>query len=124
MRLLNILTLVCFFSVASQAQETHRFFDTQNKILFTGVAVSRTLDMHSTWQARRQGLQEAYLSNELVDNKKKFTGFSYGMAGASIALSYAFHKKGWHKAERILSYVHIGTVGYTAGHNYYLSYWQ
>ena len=119
MRLLKIITFVCFFSVASQAQETHRFFDKQNIVLFSAIATARTLDVHSTW-VDKYGVAEVILPQSLIDSEPGFIAFSSGMAAGSIAISYLFHKKGWHKAERILSYIHIGTVGYTAGQNYTL----
>ena len=116
-----LLPLVAGFLLSTtplNAQEPHKFFDRQNVILFSSTAVVRTLDLHSTWRVSKHGGREVILPQSLVDNKPAFTTFSYGMVGGNIAIAYIFHKKGWHKAERILSMVHIGSVGYATWGNY------
>ena len=115
---LTIVLGVLLGNASLSAQEPHRFFDRENIVLFSSVAAMRTLDLHSTWRARRLGGREALLPQGLTDNKPAFAAFSYGMVGGNIAISYAFHKRGWHKAERILSMVHVGSVGYSVWGNY------
>ena len=116
--ILPIIAGILLSTVALNAQESHKFFDRKNATLFTSTAIVRTLDLHSTWGMRKHGGSEIILPQSFVDNKPIFTAFSYGMVGGNIAFAYLFHKKGWHKAERILSYVHIGTVGYAVYGNY------
>ena len=68
----------------------------------------------------RTALEER-MGNAFVDNRPTFIAFSAGMVGAHIGAAYLLHRTGHHKAERWLSYIHIGAVGATAIHNFTLS---
>ena len=115
---LAFLLLALIFSLPLWGQGEHRFLGKENVVLFSSGIIVRTLDLHSTWRMRNHGFREGILPQSLVDNKPAFAAFSYGMVGANIAISYWFHKKGWHRAERILSMIHIGSVGYAVYGNY------
>ena len=114
---LTFIAVILLSTVALNAQDSHKFFDRQNVILFSAIATVRTLDVHSTW-VDKYGVAEVFLPQNLTDSEPGFIAFSAGMGIGGVAISYWFHKRGWHKAERILSYVHIGTVGYAAYGNY------
>lgn len=88
-------------------QAPHRFWDTTNVALFAGTAGARALDYTSTRHLRNQGINEWLLSNSVVDNKPLFAAIEAGGVGASIAISYLFHRTGHHKLERWASIVHI-----------------
>ena len=85
----------------------HNFWDKENKLLFTGVAASRTLDYFSTLNMRRRGVQEIFLTNEAVDDHAGFAAIEAAGTGISIGASYFFHRYGHHKLERWTSIVHI-----------------
>lgn len=90
----------------------HKFWDRENLLLFAGVGASRGLDYASTLNIRRRGINEALLTNSIVDNHPLFAGIEAGTTAASIGLSYIFHRTGHHTLERWTSAVHMGiTIG-------------
>jgi len=105
--------------VNSRPQE-HRFWDTENGLLFAGVGASRTLDYFSTLNMRRRGRQEIFLTNDAVDNHAAFAAIEAAGTGISIATSYLFHRYGHHKLERWTSIIHIGLATTGAARNYSL----
>lgn len=98
----------------------HRFWDTQNILLFAGVGAARGLDYASTLNIRRRGINEALLTNAIVDDHVEFAAIEAATAAASVGLSYIFHATGHHKLERWTSYIHIGVTVAGAGRNYAL----
>jgi hypothetical protein len=103
-----------------RAAQAHRFWDKQNIILFAGVGAARGLDYSSTLNLRRRGINEALLTNAIVDNHAEFAAIEVATTAASVGLSYIFHATGHHKLERWTSYVHIGVTVAGAGRNYAL----
>jgi hypothetical protein len=98
----------------------HRFWDTENILLFAGVGAARGLDYASTLNIRRRGINEALLNNETVDNHAEFAAIEAATTAASVGLSYIFHATGHHRLERWTSYVHIGVTVAGAARNYAL----
>jgi hypothetical protein len=98
----------------------HRFWDTKNDLLFVGVGAARGLDYASTLNIRRRGINEALLTNAIVDNHAEFAAIEAATAAASVGLSYIFHATGHHKLERWTSYIHIGVTVAGAARNYAL----
>ena len=105
---------------ATIARKTHRFWDRENILLFSGVGLARGLDYASTLNIRRRGINEIFLSNSIVDNHPLFAGIEAAGTGASIGVSYIFHRTGHHTLERWTSIVHIGVGIGGAGRNYLL----
>jgi len=103
-----------------QRAQVHRFWDKQNCWLFAGVLGARYLDFASTLNARRRGLDEGLLTNDIVDNHGAFAAIEFAGAAASVGVSYLFHRGGHHKLERWTSYVHIGVTVFGAVRNYAL----
>jgi hypothetical protein len=103
-----------------EIQETHRFMDRKNLIIFSALATARMMDPISTWHFRSMGLHEGQLSDSFVDNKPLFVAYSSSLVAGQIATSYLFHRLGWHKAERISALVHTGVVSEAVIHNYRL----
>src|SRR5579864_7056714 len=99
---------------------THRFWDTQNVLLFAGVGAARGLDYASTLNIRRRGINEALLTNAIVDNHAEFAAIEVATAAASVGLSAIWHYTGHHKLERWTSYIHIGVTVAGAARNYAL----
>jgi hypothetical protein len=98
----------------------HKFWDTQNLYLFTGVGAARMLDYASTRHFRDQGNPEWLLSNSVVDNRPLFVGIELAGTAASIGVSYALHRTGHHQLERWVSVAHIGVGVGGSIHNYLL----
>jgi hypothetical protein len=98
----------------------HRFWDTENILLFAGVGAARGLDYASTLNIRRRGIDEAFLTNAIVDNHPEFAAIEAAATAASIGISYIFHATGHHRLERWTSYVHIGVAVGGAIRNYAL----
>jgi len=108
-----------FCALQSHAQETHKFFDTPNLVLWSGVAVAHAMDCDSTWQMLDSGNgREVELPASLARSRVELTLFSVGVVGAQIGGSYLLHRLGWHRAERWTSSMHAGITGITAVHNY------
>ena len=97
-------------SIQSSPETTHRFWDSENKVLFTGVIASDCADFAVTYSNLQRGGQEL---NPIVRVfGRSFGGLAVNFSGESagtIALSYFFHKTGHHKMERYVSMVNIGT---------------
>jgi len=98
----------------------HRFWDTENILLFAGVGAARGLDYASTLNIRRRGINEAFLTNAIVDNHAEFAAIEVAATAASVGLSYIFHATGHHRLERWTSYVHMGVAVGGAIRNYAL----
>jgi hypothetical protein len=100
--------------------QQHAFWDHKNAWLFGGVAVFRALDYASTRNMRDRGRQEILLTNWVVDNKPLFIGIEAAATGLSIGLSYAMHRTGHHKVERLVSIGHISGAAFGDARNYAL----
>jgi hypothetical protein len=86
----------------------HRFWDRENDWLFAGVGAGRALDYASTLNLRRRGINEALLTNSIVDNHPLFAGIEVAATAASVGVSYLFHRTGHHRLERWTSAIHAG----------------
>jgi len=98
----------------------HRFWDRENDWLFAGVFAGRALDFASTLNLRARGINEAFLTNSIVDNHPLFAGIEVAATGASIGVSYIFHRTGHHRLERWTSAIHAGIAVGGAIRNYAL----
>jgi hypothetical protein len=98
----------------------HRFWDRENDLWFAGVGGGRALDYASTLNLRHRGIDEAFLTNSIVDNHPLFAGIEAAATAASIGVSYIFHRTGHHRLERWTSAVHIGVATGGAIRNYAL----
>lgn len=98
----------------------HSFWDRENDWLFAGVAAGRALDYASTLNLRRRGIDEVFLTNSIVDNHPLFAGIEAAATGASVGVSYIFHRTGHHRLERWTSIVHFGIATGGAIRNYAL----
>ena len=101
-------------------RRTHRFWDRTNDWWFAGVGAARGLDYASTLNLRRRGINEVFLTNSIVDNHALFGGIEATATGASIGVSYLFHRTGHHRLERWTSIVHFGVATVGAARNYAL----
>ena len=98
----------------------HPFWDRENAVLFAAVGAGRALDYASTLNIRRRGIDEVFLTNTIVDNHPLFAGIEIAATGASIGVSYIFHRTGHHSLERWTSVVHFGIATGGAIRNYAL----
>lgn len=98
----------------------HRFLDRTNLGLFTGIAITRTLDYTSTINMQERGREEILLPDDVVLNRAGFAAFEAAAAGTSIGISYLLHRTGHHKLERWLSIGHISVTGFGDVRNYSL----
>ena len=97
-----------------------RFWNRGNDFWFAAVAASRALDFASTMNIRRRGINEAFLTNSVVDNHALFATIEAGATGASIGVSYIFYRTHHHKLERWTSIIHFGIATGGAIRNYAL----
>lgn len=133
MRALGILGFLFLFLAAAKAQSDsskvslpsapapeHRFWDRENVLLFSGVAVFRGLDYASTRNMLARGREEILLPDDVVNNHAGFGALEAAGAATSVGISYIFHRTGHHKLERWLSIGHIGVTGFGVARNYSL----
>jgi len=102
------------------APGVHRFWDRENDFLFAAVAGGRGLDYASTINLRHRGINEAFLTNSIVDNHPLFAAIEIGATAASVGVSYVFHRTGHHRLERWTSAIHAGIAVGGAIRNYNL----
>jgi hypothetical protein len=98
----------------------HRFWDRENILLFSGVAVFRGLDFASTKNFERRGRQEVLIPDDIVNNSGGFAALEAAGTATSIGISYIFHRTGHHKMERWLSIGHISVTAFGVAWNYSL----
>ena len=94
------------------APSQHRFWDTQNRLLFSVVAASSMADFAVTHANLQSG------GKELNPVTRIFSGSTAGLAvnfagetAGAIGLSYYLHRTGHHRLERILPWVNSGVSG-------------
>src|SRR5947208_10806181 len=102
------------------APEAHRFWDRNNVLLFSSVAVSRGLDYASTRNMQARGREEILLPDDVVNNSAGFASLEAAGTATSVGLSYWMHRTGHHKLERWVSIAHISVTGFGAARNYAL----
>jgi hypothetical protein len=105
---------------APQPEETHAFWDKQNILLFSGVAVMRGLDYASTRNFQARGRKEILLPEDVVNNSAGFAALEAAATMTSVGVSYIFHRTGHHKLERWVSITHIGVTAFGDARNYAL----
>jgi hypothetical protein len=98
----------------------HHFWDRENGLLFAWVGASRALDYSSTLNFRRRGVDEVFLTNDIVDNHAAFAAIEAAGVAASIGVSYLFHHYHHHSLERWTSIVHASLATGGAIRNYSL----
>ncbi len=96
-----------------EAPAQHRFWDTENRALFTTVAVLSAADFALTRSILQSG------GKELNPVTRFFSGSTAGLAvnfagetAGVIGLSYLFHKTGHHRLERVTPMLDIGASGF------------
>jgi hypothetical protein len=102
------------------APGVHSFWDRENDLLFAAVGAGRALDYASTLNLRSRGINEAFLTNSIVDNHALFAGIEVAATATSIGVSYLFHRTGHHRLERWTSAIHAGVAVGGAIRNYNL----
>src|SRR6476660_4719467 len=103
---------------APSKTQPHRFWDRENIVLFSGVAVFRGLDYASTRNMLARGREEVLLPDDVVNNTAGFASLEAAAAMTSVGISYIFHRTGHHKLERWVSIGHIGVTGFGVARNY------
>lgn len=99
---------------------THAFWDKENILLFSGVAVFRGLDYASTKNMLARGRGEILLPDDVVDNSAGFAALEAAATATSIGISYVLHRTGHHKLERWVSITHLSVTAFGAARNYAL----
>lgn len=102
------------------APPVHPFWDRENLLLFSGIAVMRGLDYASTRNFEARGRKEILLAPEVVDNSAAFASLEAAGTMASVGVSYIFHRTGHHTLERWMSIGHISVTAFGDVRNYCL----
>jgi hypothetical protein len=107
-------------TIPARPTPQHRFWDRENVLVFSGVAVFRGLDYASTRNMQARGRQEILLPDDVVNNSAGFASLEAASTAASVGVSYIFHRTHHHKLERWISITHIGVTGFGVARNYSL----
>ena len=107
-------------ATAPRSAPVHRFWDRENVLLFSGVAVGRALDGLSTYNMLNRGREEILLPDAVVNNEAGFAALEAAATATSIGVAYLLHRTGHHRLERWLSIGHIGVATGGAIRNYSL----
>jgi hypothetical protein len=107
-------------SLPSAPIAEHRFWDRENILLFSGIALFRGLDYASTRNFQARGRTEVLLPDDVVNNSAGFAAVEAAGTVTSVGISYLFHRTGHHKMERWLSIGHIGVTAFGVAWNYSL----
>jgi hypothetical protein len=99
----------------------HRFWDRENRILFATVGAFAAADFCVTRANLASGGRELNPVTRVLSGSTPGLAANFALeTGGVMAISYAFHRTGHHKLERITSLVNIGTsaaaVGYDLAH--------
>lgn len=98
----------------------HAFWDRENVLLFSGIAVMRGLDYASTRNFQARGRKEILLPQEIVNNSAAFASLEAAGTATSVGISYIFHRTGHHTLERWMSIGHISVSAFGDIRNYSL----
>jgi hypothetical protein len=89
-----------------EAPRSHRFWDTQNTLLFVGVAAVNSADFAVTRQNLQSGGQELNPITRLFAGSSAGLAFNFaGETAGTMAIAYLFHRTGHHRLERMTSAV-------------------
>jgi hypothetical protein len=103
--------VMSFATAAAQpAPVEHRFWDRENTFLFATTAALSAADFVVTRDNLREGGRELNPVTSLFSGSA--AGLAVNFAGETagvVGLSYALHKMGHHKLERLVSMVNIGS---------------
>jgi len=95
--------------VLPEAPSQHKFWDKQNRILFSAVATSNIADFAVTHANLQNGGRELNPVTRILSGST--AGLAVNFAGETagvIGLSYFFHKTGHHRLERVVPLVNFG----------------
>ncbi len=98
----------------------HSFWDRENILLFSGVAVMRGLDYASTKNFLARGRKEILLPQDVVENSAGFASLEAAATVTSVGVSYWLHRSGHHTLERWVSVTHLSVTAFGDARNYAL----
>jgi hypothetical protein len=96
-----------------EAPSLHRFWDNENRALFTTVAALSAADFALTRSILQNGGKELNPATRLFSGST--AGLAANFAGETvgiIGLSYLFHKTGHHRLERLTPMLNIGASAF------------
>ena len=88
---------------AIDIKPTHKFFDTQNVFAFGLGGLMMVMDIASTRRALQ--IPGAHEANPLMGNSGVAVALKAGLFGGSMAITYALHRSGHHRMERVLPFI-------------------
>lgn len=105
-------------NVRPDAPAQHRFLDTENRLLFVGVAALSAADFAATRANLRAGGKELDPITRLFGSST--AGLAVNFAGETavvVGLSYYFHRTRHHHLERLTSMLNIGASSFAVGYD-------
>jgi len=109
------------FVTPTSERSQHKFWDTENKILFATSFAAIGADFAVTRANLQSGGQELNPLVRVFGKSTAALAANFAAEGVgTVGLSYFFHKTGHHKMERAVTFVNIGgsfgAVGYGLAH--------
>lgn len=105
-------------NVFPEAPGHQRFLDTENRLLFAGVAALSAADFAVTRNNLQAGGRELNPVTRLFGSST--AGLAVNFAGETaviVGLSYYFHRTQHHKLERLTSMLNIGSSAFAVGYD-------
>lgn len=101
--------VISFIAPAREAV-SHRFWDRENRVLFTMTAGAAAADFCVTRANLANGGRELNPITRVLSGSTPGLAANFALeTGSIIGVSYMFHKMGHHKLERLTSVVNIGS---------------
>ena len=100
-----------------EAPVPHGFWDKENKVLFSLVAVSTAADFSVThYNLNRGGAELNPVAHAFVGSTAGQVAYFTAGAASTMGISYLFHRTHHHKLERAASMLQIGSSAFAASY--------
>ena len=91
----------------SEQDMEHEFWERNRRVVYTAAAAAAA----DFWTTRRNisrgAVERNPLARPFAESDAMFAGYKVASVAGFTTLSYVFHRRGWHKAERILPLIGI-----------------
>jgi len=116
-----LLLIVPAFAQEQGEYSDHRFWDRTNIMLHSTTAAAAIADF---WTTRRivscGGRERNPLARPFAGSDGAFAAYKAASWASYLGISYLFHRKGWHRLERMFPLVAISADGTAVGFNFRL----
>ena len=114
----EVMVLPAVASSVPEAPRQHRFWDTENRLLFVAVGGLSAADFAVTRANLRAGGRELNPITRLFGDSTAGLAVNFvGETAVIVGLSYYFHRTRHHQLERLTSILNIGASSFAVGYD-------